>query len=91
MSSVPGVTSDSDVKRKCSERTVLPNSPVVSSDSGMKRVHEKGTANDDEESLGTRVRILNLIAALHVMDAAEEDEICTGDEIHDECFVLIVH
>ena len=82
--SVPGVTSGSDVKRACSESTALPNPPVVSSGSGLKRAHEKGTANGDEEQRGTRARISTLIAGLHGVDAAEDDEICNGDEVHDE-------
>ena len=78
--SLPG----SSVKRACSESTALPNPPVVSSGSGLKRAHEKSTANDDEEQPGTRARISTLIAGLHGVDAAEDDEICNGDEVPDE-------
>ena len=50
---LPGVTSGSGVKRACSKSTALPNPPVVSSSaSGLKRAHEKDTANDDEEQPG---------------------------------------
>ena len=80
----PGASSSSGVKRTYSESTALPNPPVVSSGSGLKRAHEKSTAHDDEEQLGTRARISNLIAGLHGVDAAEDDEICNGDEVLDE-------
>ena len=59
-----------------------PNPPVVSSGSGLKRAHEKSSANDDEEQPGTRARISTMIAGLHGVDAAEDDEICNGDEVH---------
>ena len=38
----------------------------------------------DEEQPGTRARISNLLAGLHGVDAAEDDEICNGDEDPDE-------
>ena len=79
--SVLGVTSGNDVKRACSESIARPNPLVVSSGSGWKRAHEKGTANDDEEQPGTRARISTLIAGLHGVDVAEDDEICNGDEV----------
>ena len=82
--SVPGVTSGNDVKRACNESTARPNPPVVSSGNGLKRAHEKSTANDDEEQPGTGARISNLIAGLQGVDAAEDDEICNGDEVPDE-------
>ena len=72
------------MKRACSESTAPPNPPVVSSGSRLKRAHEKGTANDDEEQPGTRAWISNLITGLHGVDAAEDDEICNGDEVRDE-------
>ena len=72
------------MKRACGESTALPNPPVVSSGRGLRRGHEKGTASDDEEQPGTRARIPTLIAGLHGVDAAEDDEICNGDEVHDE-------
>ena len=72
------------MKRACSESTARPNPPVVSSGNGLKRAHEKGTANDDEEQPRTGAWISNLIAGLHGVDAAEDDEICNGDEIPDE-------
>ena len=50
----------------------------------MKRAHEKSTANDDEEQPRTSARISNLIAGLHGVDAAEDDEICNGDGVPDE-------
>ena len=46
---------------------------------GLKRAHEKSSANDDEEQ-----PISTLIAGLHGVDAAEDDEICNGDEVPDE-------
>ena len=57
---------------------------LVSTGSGLKRAHEKGPANDDEEQPGSRALISTLIAALHGVDAAGDDEICNGDEIPDE-------
>ena len=72
------------MKRTCSESIALPNPLVVSSGSGLKRAREKSTANDDEEQPGTHAQISNLIAGLHGVDAAEDDEICNGDEISDE-------
>ena len=84
MPNLPGVTPDSDAKRACSESTALPNPPVVSTGSGLKRAHEMGPANDDEEQPGSRARISTLIAGLHGVDAAEDDEICNGDEVPDE-------
>ena len=50
----------------------------------MKRAHGESIVNDDNEQPGTRARILNQIAGLHGVDAAEDDEICFGDEIPDE-------
>ena len=82
--SVPGAMSGSDVKCACSESIARPNPPGASSGSGLKRAHEKGTANDDEEQPGTRSQISTLIAGLHGVDAAEDDEMCNGDEVHDE-------
>ena len=76
--------SGSDVKRACNEGTARPNPPGASSGSGFKRAHEKGTANDEEEQPGTRAQISTLIAGLHGVDAAERNEMCTGDEVHDE-------
>ena len=67
----PGASSSSGVKRTYSE----PNSPGVSSGSG---VHCESIFNDDEEQSGTRARLSNLIAGLHGVDAAEDDEICNG-------------
>ena len=81
---LPGVTSGSGLKRACSESTAPPNPPVVSSGSGLKRAHEKSSANDGEEQHGTRARISTLIAGLHGVDTAEDDEICNGDEVPDE-------
>ena len=64
--------------------TVSPNPPVVSSGSGLKRAHEKSSANDDEEQPGTCAWISTLIAGLHGVDAAEDDEICNGDAVTEE-------
>ena len=41
-------------------------------------------ANDDEEQPGTRAQISTLIAGLHGVGDAEDDEICNGDEVSDE-------
>ena len=79
----PGVSSGSGVKRACSESTTPPNLPVVSSGSGLKRAQEKSTANDEEEQPGTRARNSTLIASLNGVDAAEDNEICNGDEVPD--------
>ena len=58
--------------------------PSVSSTSGVKRAHGESIVNDDEEQPGTRARISNLIAGLHGVDGAEDDDICNGNEIPDE-------
>ena len=52
----------------------------------MKRAHSESIVNDDEEQPGTRTgRISNLIAAgLHGVDAAEDDEMCSGEGMNDE-------
>ena len=50
----------------------------------MKRAHEKSTAHDDDEQPGTRDRISTLVAGLHGVEAAEDDEIYNGDEVPDE-------
>ena len=50
----------------------------------MKRAHGESIVNDDEEQPGTRARISNLLAGLHGVDAAEDDEICSGEGINDE-------
>ena len=71
------------MKRTRSESTALPNSPGVSSGSGLKRAHEKSTANDDEEQPRKRARISNFIAGLHSVDDAD-DEISNGDGITGE-------
>ena len=71
----PGASSCSGVKRAYSESTALPNSPGVSSGSGVKRAHGDSTVNDDEEQPGTRARFSTLIAGLHGLNAAEDDEI----------------
>ena len=79
-----GASSSSGVKRTYSESTALPNSLGVSSGSGVKRAHGESIVNDDEEQPGTRARISTLIAGVHGVDAAEEDEISSGDGITDE-------
>ena len=86
-SSIPisfGASSSSGVKRAYSESTALPNSPGASSGGGVKRAHRESIVNDDEEQPGTRARISALIAGLHSVNAAEYDEICSGDGITDE-------
>ena len=80
----PGASSSSGAKRTYSESTELPNSPVVSSGSGANRAHGESIVSDDEEQPGTRARISNLIAGLHAVDAAEDDEICSGEGTNDE-------
>ena len=80
----PGASSSSGVKRTYSESTALPTSPGVSSGSGVKRPHGDSIVNDDEEQPGTRARISALIAGLHGVNAAEDDEIDNGDGIPDE-------
>ena len=40
--------------------------------------------NDDEEQLVTRVRISALIAGIHGVNVAEDDEVCSGAGITDE-------
>ena len=63
---------------------MLPNSPGVSSGSGVKRAHGDTVVNDDDEQPGTRARISALIASLHGVNAAEDEEIHSGDGITDE-------
>ena len=46
--------------------------------------HNESIVTDDEEQPGTRAWISNLIEGLHGVDAAEDDEICSGDGIPDE-------
>ena len=50
----------------------------------MKRAHSDSIVNDDEEQPGTRARISVLNAGLHGVNAAEGDEVCSGDGITDE-------
>ena len=63
---------------------MLPNSPGVSSGSGVKRAHGDSIVNDDDEQPGTRARLSVFIAGVHGVNAAEDDEICCGDGINDE-------
>ena len=44
-------------KRAHSESSTLPNSPCVSSGSGVKRAHGDSIVNDDDEQPGTRARL----------------------------------
>ena len=74
-----GASSSSGVKRTYSESSALQNSPGVSSGSGVKRAHGESIVTDDEEQPGTRAWISALIAGLHGVDAAEDDETCSGD------------
>ena len=62
---------------------MLPKSPGVTTGSGVKRAHGESIVNDDEEQPRTRARISALIAGLHSVNAAEDDEICSGDGITD--------
>ena len=80
----PGASASSGVKRTYSESTMLPNSPGVSSGSGVEHAHGDSVVNDDDEQPGTRARISALIAGLHDVNAAEDDEIHSGDGITDE-------
>ena len=75
----PGAASSSGVKRTYSESIALPNLPGVTSSNSVKRAHGESVVTDDEEQPGTRARISNLIAGLHGVDTAEDDEICNGD------------
>ena len=67
-----------------SSSTSIPISPGASSSSGVKRTHSESIVNDDDEQPGTRARLSALIAGLHGVNAAEDDEICSGDGIIDE-------
>ena len=40
--------------------------------------------NDDDEQRGTRAQLSALIGGLHGVNAAEDDEICSGDGVNDE-------
>ena len=79
-----GASSSSGVKRTFSESTELPNFPGVSFGSGVKRSHDESFMSDDEEQPVTRARISALIGGLHGVNAAEDDEIHSGDGITDE-------
>ena len=50
----------------------------------MKRAYGDSIVNDDDEQRGTRARISALIAGLHGVNAAEDDELLSGDGITDE-------
>ena len=80
----PGASSGRGVKRTHCESTALPNFLGISSGSGVKRAHGESILNDDEEQPVTRAWISNLIAGLHGVDTAENDEMCSGDGIPDE-------
>ena len=71
----------SGVKRTFSESTESPNFPGVTSGSGVKRSHEESFMNEDEEQPVTRARISALIAGLHGVDVAEDDEVFKGDAV----------
>ena len=49
-----------------------------------KRAHGDTIVNDDDEQPGTRARIAALIAGLHGVNAAEDEEIHSGDGITGE-------
>ena len=80
----PGATSSSVLKRTYGETAMLPNSPGVSSGCGVKRAHGDTIVNDDDEQPGTRAWIAALIAGLHGVNAAEDEEIHSGDGITGE-------
>ena len=50
----------------------------------MTRAHGDSIVNDDEEQPRTLARIPPLISRLHCVNAAEDDEIDSGDGIPDE-------
>ena len=50
----------------------------------MKRAYGESIVNHDEEQSGTPARISALIAGLHGVSAAEDDEIGSGDGTTDE-------
>ena len=83
---IPAVPSSSTP----SSSTLIPVSPAASSNSGVKRTYSESTALpnspgvDEEEQPGTRARSSTLIAGLHGVDVAEDDEISSGDGITDE-------
>ena len=64
--------------------TSIPISPGASSSSGVKRAHGDSIVTDEEEQPGTRAWISVLIAGLHGVDFAEDDEISSSDGIIDE-------
>ena len=80
----PGASSSSGVKGTHSESTALPNSAGVSSGSGVTRTDGESIVADDEEQPGTRAWISTPIAGLRGVNAAGDDENCSGDGITDE-------
>ena len=50
----------------------------------MKRAHGASIVNDDEEQPGTRARISALIAGLHGVNAAEDDDVFSDEGFADE-------
>ena len=81
-----GASSRSGVKRTFSESTALPSSSGASSGSGVKRSHDESFMRDDEEQPVTRARLSALIAGLHGVNAAEDDEVFTGDAVTEGWF-----
>ena len=62
--------------RTYSESGTPSNFPGVSSGSGVKRPHGESIKGEDEEQLATPAA---LIAGLHRVTAAKDDEICSGN------------
>ena len=58
--------------------------PGISLGSGVKRAHSDSIVTDDDEQSGTRARLPALITGSHGVNAAEDDEICSGYGINDE-------
>ena len=67
------------MKRTNSESGTPSNFPVVSSGRGVKRPHGESIVGEDEEQPSTLTQIEALIAGLHRVTAAKDDEICSGD------------
>ena len=67
------------MKRTLSESTALPNAPCAPADSVVKRPHGESIVSEDEEQPAIQARIETLVAGLHGVNAAEDDEVCSGD------------
>ena len=56
----------------------------MSSGSGVKSSHDESFMSDDEEQPVIRAQISALIASLHGLNAAEDDEVSNGDAVTEE-------